>query len=148
MSYNIPLNLVGFAALASQSHSLAQPTPETPSVLRIQPTSAGSRSSSASGNGRNGAPLNWPQAPQKQLPVLTTPDTATPKSIVNAQTKDNGKTNTAVTPQMLFKNAATSTKVDAGSRPRMVDRYAPPDPLPTAPILKDRVPAVPTPKPV
>lgn len=148
MSYNIPFNLVGFAALANPSNSLAQPTPETSSVLRIQPTSAGSRSSSASGYGRNGAPLNWPQAPQKQLSVHSTPDTATPKSIVNAQTKNNGKTSTAVTPQMLFKNAAISIKPDAGSRPRMVDRYAPPDPLPTAPILKDRVPTVPTPKPV
>ena len=145
MSYNVPFNVTVFVTSSNQLHSLAQAGSQAVSAVEIQPTSAGSGSGGTSTSGRRGTAQQWPQL---QRVAHSGPDTATPNSIINAQTKDSSKNRAGIPPLSPFANAAISVPIDAGSRPGMVDRYAPPDPLPTAPILKDRPPTVPTPKQV
>lgn len=141
-----------------------QPTaplpPQTPipsetanGVTAVQPTAAGTDTqSSANGSGgrtTSGRGSAEQQAqtvkPRRVFPQSKTPNRAEPALVLGAQTKSKrdvappDKVTTTVQGMELARNKALIDPVQ--DRPNRLDRYAPPDPLPTAPILRDKVSA-------
>lgn len=131
MALNIPVNLMNTAAPPIQP-SVANDEANTTAVTAVQPTSG---SATTHDTASDGGGMNRESAQQQALifqqratlKLATTPDKAEPKSIVAAQT---GGTEPA--------QPAEQTKAKAPDAPRQseLDRYAPPNPLPTAPILQ------------
>jgi hypothetical protein len=130
MALNIPVNLMNVVVPVSQS-----PAESSGGIAAIQPaagsaanrnTSADSGSGFGAGNGGTDQQVLMSKL-RATLAKTTTPDRAEPKSIVAAQTAPVAK-ESGTTP---------SQKTQSTSEPRVseLDRYAPPDPLPTAPIL-------------
>lgn len=153
MALGLPINLMSVAAPPTQSTSAPAVTDSTAvqpakSTGDTQDTSAGD-SNSNTGNG---------SAQQQAFPARTAtqakPDRAAPNSVVSAQAQSDQDATLAAARRQAERGvdiARTKALIDSvaatpatGSalleRPNKVDRYAPPDPLPTAPILKKQAP--------
>ena len=134
MALNIPVNLMNTAAPPIQSSATSDAANSTNTVTTIQPTSS---SASTCDTGAEGGGMNRESAQQKALMIQqrvtlrlpAAPDKAEPKSVVAAQA-DRAK------PEQPIEKAETLTKTPDGLRQSELDRYAPPNPLPTAPILQ------------
>lgn len=129
MALNIPVNLMNAAVPQIQSIG----SQDALTITAIQP-SAGSKG--ARGASSDGGGMNRGSSAQQALlfPQRTTqaPDRATPKSVVTAQTQSSGQEPTGVTT-----NGASPKILTPETPPQSeLDRYAPPNPLPTAPILQ------------
>jgi hypothetical protein len=135
MALNILVNLMNTAAHMTQMQAVANTGAADTTAIRPASGSSGSRATSSGGGGDN----NTSQGSSAQfalvskrlsgMTALPAPDRAEAKSVVTAQG----------TPSM----PVLTTPEDRGSRldtvtPRLteLDRYAPPDPLPTSPILQ------------
>lgn len=137
MALNIPVNLMATALPPTQAQTAPDATVNSTTLTSIQPASGGAASRGTASDGGAGSGANGSSAQQFQAvlrraqsaPAQTTPDRAEPKSIVTAQTappqpKAAEQPAKAQTPQ---------TEVTIRSE---LDRFAPPNPLPTAPILQ------------
>lgn len=141
-----------------------QPTaplpPQTPipsetanGVAAVQPTAAGTdMKSSANGSGggttsSQGSPEQQAQTikPRRVMPQSKTPNRAEPASVLGAQTKskrDVAQSDKEMATVQGMDLERTKALIDpVQDRPNRLDRYAPPDPLPTAPILRDKASA-------
>ena len=148
MALNISVNLMSTVSPPKQAQSTANIAAAGADVNAIQPAGASADTRGASTG--SGADTGHGSAYQKS--AKRQPDSAEPKSVIRAQAQADADSRTSAAREMdIVRNkalidgiAATHTPVDELSeRPNKVDRYAPPDPLPTAPILK-----TPAPKPV
>jgi hypothetical protein len=144
MALNIPVNLMSTVAPPTQAQS-ASSTADTGDANIIQPAaksadtrgaSTGSGSNAGYGNGHHKASIPRPEG-------------AEPKSVVSAQAQaasgnqaDTTKETAIGRAKALIASvaAAPASRDELADRPSKVDRYAPPDPLPTAPILKTPAP--------
>ncbi len=135
MALNIPINLMAGTVAPIPSPTASDTSSETDSVAAIQPasTSADARGATADGglNSRGGSN----QASQILMQrfqggsLQDAPTRAEPKSVVAAQTTPSLLVTTEPAPKTAQPAALTRTGAE-------LDRYAPPNPLPTAPILK------------
>ncbi|WP_298859823.1 hypothetical protein [uncultured Sulfitobacter sp.] len=132
MALNIPVNLMNTSAPPLQTATNSGAA--IAAVTTIQPTTS---SAGSSGNAFDGGGLNKGRSEQHALmlqqrttqPATKTPTQAEPESIVAAQTQ----------PETALQQTATElpqTSKQNASRQSELDRYAPPNPLPTAPILQ------------
>jgi hypothetical protein len=151
MALNIPINLMSTGSPPAPSQSADGPTSavQSASALTAAPTS-GSGSAAANDNNSGQA------SSQQQAATLKRPTRAEPNSVLSAQTNEPAKGNSsagAASPSveraqdavrakaLLDAVAVTPAEADGlMDRPKQVDRYAPPDPLPTAPILAQATP--------
>lgn len=127
MALNIPVNLMNATA------SVSQPTTTTETIdmtQTVQPASAGTGARNAASGGGGGYATADDSLPSKTFFAkragTVTPDKAEPKSVVTAQTASTDKPTLPQTSQATQSDPPVSE----------LDRYAPPDPLPTAPILQ------------
>lgn len=142
MALNIPVNLMNTAAPPAQTTTVqpnAVQTNGSSAVVAVQPASA---SSNSRGTANDGGGMHRNSAEQQALmfKARTTqapakaPDRAAPNSIVTAQTRS-----AAQEPSGRAEKAISAPEpAPAHTTPRQseLDRYAPPNPLPTAPILQ------------
>lgn len=148
MALNIPVNLMSTAAPALQTQTTSAATVDT---AAIQPAGAAADTRGASTGGGNSAGSGTGQqtflAPRKA--PQPKPDRAAPNSVVTAQAQSDLPAAQGAKPGMdIARTKAFTDSVAASAatnwqqmdRPKKVDRYAPPDPLPTAPILKGKAP--------
>ncbi len=146
MALNIPFNLASITTLQSQPNSMAAIVASAAKVTTVQPAGSGAdtRGATSDGAGDRGQSggTHWLQMSKPRTPMMVKPDRATPTSVVNAQTQ-GGHSAEIAQARATFDSAATApaTNESIEDRPNKVDRYAPPDPLPTAPILKHRAAA-------
>lgn len=135
MALNIPVNLMNVLSTTTQ------PTQnnEMATVASVQPAKAGEGTQNAASHGNSGdsadrggtaqfAAMLKKSSMASRTPL---PDRAEPRSIVTAQGNPSEQTEDQSVP-------APAAEVEDISSHRMseLDRYAPPDPLPTAPILR------------
>jgi hypothetical protein len=134
MALNIPVNLMNKLAYVTQVQSTLTAADTT--IVQPTPAGAGAYNSAANGGGNSAGRDNTAQtqrlsarAPAPNGDVM--PDRAEPKSVVTAQ-------GTPSMPLVLsHRSSATPAPSDTPERRLSeLDRYAPPDPLPTAPILR------------
>ena len=139
MALNIPVNLMSTAIPPVQPTSAANSNSEI-SIAAIQPATTGA---DARGAATDGGGMNNSNAEQKALMfkqrttqgAASTPDKAEPKSVVTAQTTPTSLTPAASAPTQSVEK--TKTPQAQNARPQSeLDPYAPPNPLPTAPILE------------
>jgi hypothetical protein len=139
MALNIPVNLMSTAAYITQTHAVASAADAT--VIRPASDSGGSRDTSADGGGGSTEQANKVRRAllSKRLagPVnapVPAPDKAEARSVVTAQ-------GTPSMPALVTRDplnaggSNTASGVPETPHQSEMDRYAPPDPLPTAPIL-------------
>ncbi len=128
MALNIPVNLMNTVTPLSQPPTAVG---TEPSVAPIQPAS-GSADTRNNASDDSGARSSEQQALlSKRMPSTGTADTpnrAEATSIVTAQVTPKGDPSKQEQP--------AQTPKQASARQSEIDRYAPPDPLPTAPILQ------------
>ncbi|MGJ8597286.1 hypothetical protein [Sulfitobacter sp.] len=134
MALNIPVNLMNTAAPPIQSTGTGTLATDTVSVSAVQPTSAGAntRGTTADGGGLNKGSAEQQALIFKQRAAhsdVKSPDKAEPKSVIAAQTQTDQ-------PVRLTAEGAPANPAPIGPRQSELDRYAPPNPLPTAPILQ------------
>lgn len=162
MAVNLPINLMSKAAPPLQSQHLSGPS-ET-GVTAVQPTAASAATRDASSGDTNGQGSSQQQALTAKRPVppppsQATPDNADAKSVVTAQTQnapDDGlaaarrfaeANQQSARTEALIQSISVAPKAPAlvaekketdapKAQASELDRFAPPDPLPTAPILK------------
>ncbi len=129
MALNIPVNLMSTAVPFTHSSSVADMAAAAAS-LTVQPTSGGAGMGSATSGGTGGdGPSRGETAAflrDSGTPALQS-DRAEAQSIVTAKIGPTPKTDQA---------SAQQTPAAPSLRASEIDRYAPPDPLPTAPILQ------------
>jgi len=154
MALNIPINLMSVAASPAQHTTYrADPITGTGASGAIQPaaSSAGARGASTDGsNGYGQGPAGQQALAAKNRQHMKAaedkppPDRAEPKSIVTAQLENlPGATLVAFgadterdQPEKSPEIASDIVAPEAAPRRQSeLDRFAPPDPLPTAPIL-------------
>lgn len=141
MALNIPFNLASIAAAQSQQQGMAAGAASAAKTATVQPAASGADTRGAASDGEHskgqGAGQHWLQLAKPRTSMMATPDRAAPTSIVSAQTQDQHN-KAALQSGPKYDSAATSSAASDSTthRPDRVDRYAPPDPLPTAPILK------------
>jgi len=151
MALNIPINLTGINAAPAASQTNLSPNSSgagpTDAVQPAPPSSAGS--GAAKNDSSGGQPSN-----QQQAATTRRPPQAAPTSILAAQTQETSddslaaarlsaeRAQDAARTKALIEAVAATPADRSGllDRPKQVDRYAPPDPLPTAPILKQSAP--------
>ena len=152
MALNIPINLMGTNAAPATSQSSQSPNAsgaeQNDAVQPAPPASAGSNAAENDNSG--GQPSN-----QQQTAITRRPPQAEPTSVLAAQIEpskdDNGLTAARLSAERAQDAARTKALIEAVAatpadstslldRPTQVDRYAPPDPLPTAPILNQTAP--------
>lgn len=151
MALNIPINLTGTNAAPPASQTAQSPNSsggeQTDAVQPAPPSSAGS--GAAQNDSSSGQPSN-----QQQAAATRRPPQAAPTSILAAQTQkpsDDGLAAARLSAERAQDAARTKALIEAVAaapadrsglldRPKQVDRYAPPDPLPTAPILNNSAP--------
>ena len=130
MALNIPVNLMNTTVPPTQSADAKN----TANLTAIQPTAGNTDATDARGTASDG--MNRGSSEQLALifqqRTTQAPDKADPKSVVTAQTQSDGQEpKQAVTEVELAKIPTPDTP-----RQSELDRYAPPNPLPTAPILQ------------
>jgi hypothetical protein len=130
MALNIPVNLMSTAV--PNNHASGPAETGTAAAGMVAPTAASARAGDTSPRsgggefGQGGADRQMLMAKLRStLAVAQRPDGAEPTSILTAQTAPAKE-------QAPGGPAQTS---EAAPRSSELDRYAPPDPLPTAPIL-------------
>lgn len=144
MALNIPINLMS-AGTPPASSQTAEPQTGPEQSASVQPSAQSSASGDAAGNNNNSSG----QASSEQQAATRRASRAVPDSVVTAQAKEGAadvvderrqgavRAQDAARTKALI-DAIAVTPADKGGlldRPKEVDRYAPPDPLPTAPIL-------------
>jgi len=149
MAFGLPFNLVSMTAVLSQPNTQVTLHADSTRATTVQPSTSGTGTQGAASDGahnrnQSGA-TDWPRMPRAQTSLTVTPDRAASKSVINAQIHLRQPTQTAH-PQAKFDSLGITPATDyvMTDLPRKVDRYAPPDPLPTAPILRHIGLAVPT----
>lgn len=149
MAYTMPVNLMTTAAPATAAHSNLSGIADVNAQTAVQPAPASTGSqSAASDHNTGGQASSQQQALLHQSASLTSaqPDKAESQSIVTAQSTTaaqpaaaNQEHSPALEKAMVDGLAATQPESAMQSeRVEKLDRYAPPDPLPTAPVLKDK----------
>ncbi len=134
MALNIPVNLMNTAAPPIQPSGPTNSASYSISINAAQPASASAnaRSAASDGAGMNNSSTEQQALMFKQRMTqdpVPLPDNAEPKSVAVAQT---GAPNCAA-PQSVEKVEQPMREVRPQSE---LDRFAPPNPLPTAPILQ------------
>lgn len=154
MALNIPVNLMGGATPPPQSQPSGEASSDSSADNTVQPTQESASSNGAATNDNSNGKGSSEQQAQTTRPRTTAtntpsdPSNADPTSIVSAQSADEQLAtarrsaeyaqNVARTKAMIESVAATPAANSALlDQPQKVDRYAPPDPLPTAKILKN-----------
>lgn len=119
-------------------------------VAAVQPTGAGADTQSAANGSGGGTTSGQGSAeqqaqtvkPRRVMPQSTRPSRAEPASLLGAQANSQDYFTSPDTNALIVQSKGIAqTKAftqPVQDRPDRVDRYAPPDPLPTAPILKDK----------
>lgn len=131
MALNIPVNLMNTVASPNPVDGPNTVAVDTVTRNTVQPASAGSstQDTTSDGGGMNNE-SNEQQALMFKQRLLNTPDKAASKSVVEAQT-DQPKQSAEVFP------APVEHRPNIEDHPQSeLDRFAPPNPLPTAPILQ------------
>lgn len=134
MALNIPVNLMNTAAPPIQPNGPTNSASDSISINAVQPASA---SANARGAASDGGGMNNNSAEQHALMFkqrmtqdpVPIPNKAEPKSVVVAQTGAPKRT----APQSVQKAEQPTREARPQSE---LDRFAPPNPLPTAPILQ------------
>lgn len=135
MALNIPVNLMAGIGAPTPSQTASDTSSTTDSMTAIQPAFAGADARGATADGESNFGDSRQQTSQRLMQrmqgdiLLEAPARAEPKSVVNAQTVSSPFV--TVEPQQKSEQPAVLAKT--GSE---LERYAPPTPLPTAPILK------------
>lgn len=135
MAFNIPVNLMASLVASAPSPTASDTSSTASSVAAIQPASAAASARGATGDGRSNSTASERKTSQMfmqrvQSGVLQdAPTHAEPKSVVYAQAKRSPLVMVETQP----KTEEAAVRTMTGSE---LDRYAPPNPLPTAPILK------------
>lgn len=149
MAYTMPVNLMTTAAPATAAQSNLSGIANINAQTAVQPAPASTGSqSAASDHNTGGQASNQQQALIYKRATLTSAqlNKAEPQSVVTAQsataaqqTALKQEPNAALEKAMVDSLAATQPETAGQSeRVEKLDRYAPPDPLPTAPVLKDK----------
>jgi len=152
MSFNIPVNLMNTVAPAAQNQQPPSGSEEAPPSQTVQP--AGGAQDTQGTSPDTGANANSGQRDTQQPPRPIPAEAASVSAAITAQAADTRNTeldaaraaaqrgvDMARTQALIDSIAATPTaKTDLLERPEKLDRYAPPDPLPTAPILTKSAP--------
>ena len=164
MAINIPVNLISVAIpLPQQSASQSEGTNAVGGVATVQPTTASSNTSGTFTNNGSGQNPSEQQAQASKKSPDPQPPKAEAKSVVTAQIENRPPSEdsdlstarraaeanqAAARTDALVKSMGESPKETSITlekpeqeeapikRQSEIDRYAPPDPLPTAPILK------------
>lgn len=167
MALNIPVNLMSTsappaAAVSTVGTSEAGPPTSAPTNT-VQPTSESANSQASAEDANTGGQASTEQEAQTNKrpmsgPPSSSPDNAQTQSIVAAQTTNvadsinaEGLSQARAATEPNQQDARTKALIQSISataslpsavleRTDKVDRYAPPDPLPTAPILKGEAP--------
>lgn len=152
MALNIPINLMGVtspSAAGTSEAGLSAIAPET----AVQPTGASTDSQAAAQDGNTGGQASREQHAATYNRPPKSPDNAQTQSVVTAQASASQSATDdarlaakafqqdARTKALIESVSATSAEPSAlFTRSEKVDRFAPPLPLPTAPILKGEAP--------
>ncbi|MEH6646610.1 hypothetical protein [Sulfitobacter sp.] len=145
MALNIPVNLMSTIAPPTQAQSASNTAETGGDTNTIQPVAKSGNTRGAS----TGSDSNAGYGTAYHKASIPKPEGAEPKSVVSAQAQaasgnqiDTAKETDIARTKALIASvaAAPATLNELADRPNKVDRYAPPDPLPTAPILKTPAP--------
>jgi hypothetical protein len=130
MALNIPVNLMSTLAQPALISSGTSAAPQAEGVGAVAPMKSTSHSRDSASGAGTGQDSNSQQMLMAHMRMtLSVPDRAEPNSIVTALTA-------SPQPTPVRTERSQTTSNTEGARPRELDRYAPPDPLPTAPILQ------------
>lgn len=136
MAMNIPVNLMATAVPPTQVQTAAAIESVTASMIQPAMGSAGARGATADGGA--GSSAGKGQAEQRVKALMQQSSSASA-----AITPDRAEPNSVVTAQASPASAQQKQPAEKASVPQVrqqpqseLDRYAPPNPLPTAPILQ------------